>query len=334
MRYEQFAAELPPQRTMVFASAEENEETMQRLGVNQRVRQLGKGAFQCHVAARSTADAEFFADRFNKAAAMYVEPPADTVGLMFPLSATGKFLVAGENVAGGKLLVFSKDSGIDMVTGDLAGSEDIAIPAARFAELTHVLCRMRQPVHPERLTIYSGNTTQLRALRQAVVDLMTAPEPEPDREQVANLLVAAITWIAASSGHEAPERLTARCAHASVARQAQEFIEAHYREAVSVEDLCHVTGVSARTLQRSFREYFDLTITNYLKTVRLDACHRRLAAASYAETTVSAISMESGFTHLGRFSAEYRRRFGLSARDSLIRRSTGAIRIDGSRLYN
>ena len=52
MNYEEFASDLPLHRTTVFTSAEENQEVMQRLGVNQEVRQLGKGKFRADLAVR------------------------------------------------------------------------------------------------------------------------------------------------------------------------------------------------------------------------------------------------------------------------------------------
>ena len=49
-------------------------------------------------------------------------------------------------------------------------------------------------------------------------------------------------------------------ARGQVAKLAQEFIEEHHGEAIRMEDLCRETGFGVRTVQRCFREYFDLTI--------------------------------------------------------------------------
>ena len=85
-----------------------------------------------------------------------------------------------------------------------------------------------------------------------------------------------------------------------------------------MEDLCRVTGVGVRTLQRSFREYFDLSISEYLKTVRLGAAHRELAAPPPSDS-VTRIAQRNGFRHLGRFSVEFRARFGEPPRATLAR---------------
>ena len=59
MNYEEFASDLPQQR-MVFTSAEEMEETFKRFGIEQPMRQLGRGAFRSALAATFTKHADFF----------------------------------------------------------------------------------------------------------------------------------------------------------------------------------------------------------------------------------------------------------------------------------
>jgi len=106
-----------------------------------------------------------------------------------------------------------------------------------------------------------------------------------------------------------------------VARLAREYIEARYSEAIHVEDLCRVTGVGVRTLQRCFREHFGLTVSIYLKTVRLDSARRELLAADRSDTSVTRIAMQNGCTHLGRFSVEFHERFGQTPRQTLAFKS-------------
>lgn len=94
MSYEEFISDLPLEDTIVFNSVEENEETMQHLGVNQQIRQSGKGNFQAHMAARSFDQLELFADRFSTAFSMYLEPPEGMVGFLLPRSVNGQFTIA------------------------------------------------------------------------------------------------------------------------------------------------------------------------------------------------------------------------------------------------
>ena len=99
---------------------------------------------------------------------------------------------------------------------------------------------------------------------------------------------------------------------ARIAKKAQEYIEEHYDDCIHMEDLCAESCIGVRTLQRCFKEYFDMTISEYLKTKRLDAAHRDLGDAQLKTNTVTEIALNHGFSHLGRFSVEFKERFGES----------------------
>jgi hypothetical protein len=57
-------------------------------------------------------------------------------------------------------------------------------------------------------------------------------------------------------------------------------------------------------LHRAFREYFDQTWTDYLRTVRLNTAHRDLLVADPAQVSFTVIAGRHGFYHLGRFAGE------------------------------
>jgi AraC-like DNA-binding protein len=319
MTYEEFASGLPRDRTFSFTSAEEMEEELLRSGVYQPIRQTGKGKFRSHLAVLSTEQGDLFSDRYNTAISLYLEPPAGMVGILFPRSAHGHFLACGDDVGNDKLVVFRSGSGAHIVGPSLVGSEAIAVPEARFIEMFEVLAPTSK--RSEDVVILEGNTAELHELRNAVAGLIAQSDLDPNTEQVSNLIGQIIAWMGDSSSQWGPESLKANGARIRVAKLAQEFIEEHYRERVCIEDLCRVTGVGVRTLQRYFKEYFDLTVTEYLKTVRLDAARRELRTLRPSQTTVATIALRNGFAHLGRFSIEFRDRFGESPNETLAMRA-------------
>ena len=314
MQYEEFSSDLPPYR-IVFNSAEENEEMLKRNGIDQEIRQLGKGQFRCDMAARSAEEAELFVDRFNTAVSIQLGPPSGAVALMFPRTANGRFLAVGENVGNDKLVFFPAGSMVDIVGPDLCGSESIAITPARFAEMIQVL--YPDTVIPRQAAVIEGDAVQLHALRKTIVDLVAHPKSDPGGEQLSNLVAGAIAWMGDASSEWKLEGVTLSWEHIRAAKLAREFIHEHYTDGIRLEDLCRVAGVGVRTLQRCFRQYFDVTITEYLKTIRLEAARRELAAGHPSEDSVTTIALENGFTHLGRFSVEFRERFGQSPKKTL-----------------
>ena len=318
MDYAEFAADLPMNGVISFSSAEENEEVMQRYGINQNVRQLGKGAFRADYATLETEQAILTVDRFNQACSVYLEPPPGTVALMVFRSAGGQFLASGGNVANDKLVVLPDGYGIDLVSPKLAGSEGIVLPKSKYAELTQVLCP--SCAQPEGVAISKGDTQQLHRMRDAVNQIMVGVGTSD--EDMANLLAQMIIWAGYSSGSERPEVVCRKQAKIDIAKQVQAYLEENYHEIVRIEDLCRATEKEVRTLQRCFRQYFDITITDYLKMIRLNATHRALSSAQPDEVSVTSIALQNGFTHIGRFSVEYKQHFGESARESLLKRNS------------
>lgn len=90
-------------------------------------------------------------------------------------------------------------------------------------------------------------------------------------------------------------------------RRAQDHVQAHFAEPMTVADIALAAGSSARRVQEAFAAHLGISPMSYLRDVRLDACHRMLVAGT---ATVTESAQACGFTHLGRFSAAYRERFG------------------------
>lgn len=94
-------------------------------------------------------------------------------------------------------------------------------------------------------------------------------------------------------------------------RRALAFIHDHLADPIRVEDIARAAGVNARSLQLGFKAAFGCSPMRYLRDVRLDAARYRLMRRQGRESVTDA-AFACGFTHLGRFSQDYRARFGHS----------------------
>lgn len=88
-----------------------------------------------------------------------------------------------------------------------------------------------------------------------------------------------------------------------------EWARAHLGHPVSMTQWADAVGVSVRHLQKCFREEFGCTPREYLLRLRLERAQVLLRSAP-AHRTITSIATEAGFTHLGRFSADYRAAYG------------------------
>ncbi|NWL10420.1 hypothetical protein DM793_03760 [Paenarthrobacter nitroguajacolicus] len=84
-----------------------------------------------------------------------------------------------------------------------------------------------------------------------------------------------------------------------------------------LQDLADQVGVSLRRLQAGFRNVFGVTPSQYLRNVRIDRVHEQLMSTARDATSVGELASAAGFNHLGRFSMDYRRRFGISPAETL-----------------
>lgn len=93
-------------------------------------------------------------------------------------------------------------------------------------------------------------------------------------------------------------------------RRMEEYLEANAGAPVRLSDLVALVGVSARSIQQGFRAHHGCSPMQFLRARRLELARARLSERPAAPVTE--VALACGFTHLGRFSVEYRRRFGES----------------------
>jgi AraC-like DNA-binding protein len=99
----------------------------------------------------------------------------------------------------------------------------------------------------------------------------------------------------------------------------QQWVDAHLAEDLSLQRLCGVTGMSARSLQKAMLAARAQTPVEFVNSRRLAAANRLLDRAS-PRLQVAAVALDCGFRHLGRFAAHYRTVYGELPSDTLNRR--------------
>jgi AraC-like DNA-binding protein len=101
-------------------------------------------------------------------------------------------------------------------------------------------------------------------------------------------------------------------------RRVQEFLRAHAHEPVDAARLADVAGCSLRSLYAGFQDFCGMSPMQYLRELRLERVRADLLAGGVS-ASVSGIALRWGFAHLGRFSAEYKARFGEHPSETLRR---------------
>lgn len=99
-------------------------------------------------------------------------------------------------------------------------------------------------------------------------------------------------------------------------KRAVDYMDANLDAPVTLADLVAVSGVPGRTLFQHFRAFKGVPPMRYLRDRRFEQARRSLMRAA-PEENVTAIAVRWGFSHMGRFAVEFRRRFGESPSETL-----------------
>ena len=154
-----------------------------------------------------------------------------------------------------------------------------------------------------------------QTLRSLVQAISTAMKDERIRSAKATALLreAIPRLVFKNFPHRFFERLTRQAADASPRqiRAAVDFMRAHMHEPLTLVEIAEAAGISERSLQQGFRTFRGTPPLAYLRDLRLQQAHAEL---SLAENTlpVSEVALKWGFTHMGRFAANYQSVYGRS----------------------
>lgn len=123
------------------------------------------------------------------------------------------------------------------------------------------------------------------------------------------LLITSLLWVHTSNWHDELSVSHEPSGRPAV-RRSIAYIEENLALPITLGDLAAHTRMSVRSIQQGFREDLGTTPMAYLRDRRLERVRAELADSVPREKSVTQVAERWGFTHLGTFSAVYRRRFG------------------------
>ena len=318
--YEEFASDVTSGQSVRIHSIEETEETLKSLGVSSfEMRQLGRGTSRTDLAAILSPEGLALSHRFERSFYSPLHTPDEMVTLLITSAVNGDLYANGTVISDGKLLVQTPDTEIDIFAPDIAGSDAFGVPVSRFYPLVETICPGSPAIRPGDIAMVQGDTARLQHLSRAINALVTNPESDPQHERQANLIAEIIAWIGDSGSQWEPEGFSVNGERIRIALKAREYMEDNFPNPILMENVCREIGVSLRTLQRAFAEYYQIPPYDFLKKLRLDRARRRLVAGDPETDSVTRIAKDSGFSHLSRFSKDYNETFGELPRETLAR---------------
>lgn len=203
-----------------------------------------------------------------------------------------------------------------------AGTRQILVQIDRRALTDHLSAQLGHPA--DQPLTFSGAMDLSRGAGEALRRMILFLVSEVDAARAplgAGLMARQVESLLMSGLIEAQAHdYSARLGRVSAAprprhlRLAENFIEAHLTQPITLEDVARAAGISPRGLQLAFRQYRGTTPLGFWRDLRLARAHQDLMAGQGGVTDVA---LRWGFTHFGRFAEGYRTRYGLTPRDTL-----------------
>lgn len=95
----------------------------------------------------------------------------------------------------------------------------------------------------------------------------------------------------------------------SLLKQAEEYMIDNWHKDMVSADICQEVGVSQRTLEYTFKHYYNISPKAYLKKIRLNKFHQALLRKS-RDISINELAQEFGFSHRGHLARDYQKLFG------------------------
>jgi len=252
-------------------------------------------------------------------------PEADYVRQQVGLSGTGTAMVGGKEIPLGADRTWITPANVPSTMHYHPGFEQIVLrldPNSVQQKLAAIL-----GFHPGSAPVFypaaefrDPGTQRLRRLVLFVCGELgcgDAALPQPILDELEQSLIAAFLTCNRHSYSHLLAQPQAPVAPWQV-KVIEEYIEANWSEAITVERLSAVSGASARTIFHSFQRARGYSPMDFVKQVRLMRAKHMLEAAEPG-ATVTGIALRCRFNNMGHFARDYRTAFGELPSDTLNR---------------
>ncbi len=187
---------------------------------------------------------------------------------------------------------------------------DLFVPA----DATLFVITMQTPTgfRAKRMEIRSTSRESVAALLSRI-HAVVGSEVAPDRTvMLLNAGLIGEVFKAVRNSEALLPETSSRSLRSRAVERACRYIDKHLTKPISLGELSRYSGVGTRTLEYSFRQFYNTTPIGFVKSARLTRTHAALMLPSALTTSINKIARRAGFTHMGQYCQDYRALFGES----------------------
>ena len=273
-------------------------------------RQIEPGPLTVELASLKLGHIELFRARMNRRLESSTTSIKSAYSLITALS-DSPLHIDGTIVGRQDLLLVPPNTQLDIVTTAGAHAFTIHVPADRIGDYGTAFGDVNSLSDIVHMSLHSTPSVNVDVLRRMVFAVFNNPGNAEIHGNMHWTLMTALTDMLkgrASTGNG--DDVYGRLAKRRIILCAKKYVRWHLPDEIRVTDLCEFSGVSQSTLERAFRRELDISPQHYIVATRLHEVRRKLVGAETEPVSIAEIALNCGFTHMGRFSRQYRDQFG------------------------
>lgn len=307
------------ERSNIFGGANPHEvsEYVNRHVGNHTLRLSHRGDGSARLSHQRVGNLDLCRLSYGREARVLSEGLPDIYHIQFVLKGHCRFEVLRDTfeLGAGQVMVLNADEPIDLTYSDDCEKLIVKVPAPLLDEacLEHNWCKRGggikfMPV-PYEFAQLESLFTLLSLLCEEAESRSATPQMLQHYNRVAAsklmmLLRHNVCMDAAGSGRGAFDKLVM-------------YIEQNIKRDLCPEELAQQARMSLRSLYMLFEKHADTTPKNFIRQKKLERVHATLMNPAVEVSNITAVALEYGFTHLGRFSEFYKATFGNLPSESL-----------------
>jgi AraC-like DNA-binding protein len=277
--------------------------------------QMSPGAFEGWVFSAQMENCKITAGSFNQEVLVEGHYNPDTFHVGFILSPGHSAVVQAHEYDNGTLTVHRNAIALHEVFPAKMAWVDIAIPEKKVPEKLPDFITKR--IEDRSRIFLTGSRETLAPIVEWVNGFVDSPDQPPLESElqavVRQLLADRLDY------HEEEQQFTRGDRfRMHLIKVTHELVQSRDCS-LSLSEICEVSGMKPRTLQKYFNEIYGMGPTEYFRTRRLNRVRSDLQKGL---GSVSEVALRWGFNHLGRFSGRYKNHFAEMPRTTLNRKNT------------
>lgn len=285
-------------------------------GYDLDIKQIGHGKFSSFIQQIQCGPVTI--NRFTITRRMEINgnPPPGVRTFGIPTASCQPFVWRGKKSSGDTIQIYSPSTELELITHPEFEAIDISISERDFNTLNHLWGIPDLEEITGSHEMKHCDPTIMQRLRKTLLFICESINSNPTQLQssvhLQSLIKHEVPYLLAqalmSSETHTIKSTANKRSHAL--KIAIDYIQSTSNEIVSIQKLCHVTGINERTLQRAFLDKYNITPKSYIQAQRLNNAYKELLTSDPLKTNVADVASQLGYWHMSQFAADYRRQFG------------------------